>query len=330
MVGIFRMTLEFAKTVLAIIIISLCTLNSPGAGASTDDLYRQMDAMGIRLGMTIAEARALIVPQGGEIRLAQPSNQPLTEKVVQLGDPKRYFEYLATPIPLPKQQTHPRSKRPANPVAIKHPDFYVTLYVYPRNKGGWDDPDNLVIYALRTSRVFSMRRSPFGAPSAAGNAPGVTLESFLKGMAPNYGPVRELITGGDNPEFAFLPDMNGGKSFSMEDIKAAPRDNYKAKAVTSSCSYMGHQVHRAYSMSYKLSLDTKGSSLISQKGLAGFIGANPEMAPGTYAAWGGCGEVTYIQAPLDRQNLTRIGQINLFRYSRDYYERAMQAFAAGL
>jgi hypothetical protein len=321
--------LSLSRLVVTVAIL-LSGISTAYGADPADDLYRQMNAMGIRLGMTIAEARAVVVPQGGDIQLAKPPHQPLTKKVVELGDSRSYFEYLATPIPLQKQQMDPRSRRPKNPVAIKHPDFYINLYVYPKSKGAWDDPDNLVIYALRASRAYGRKKSPFGGPAAVAKMPSVTLEEFLRRMEGNYGSVRELLTGGDKPEFALLPNVKSGKSFSLADIKAAPRDNIQAKQVTSSCAAMGGQAHRAYQYNLKLSLDPKTSSLIKQQGLAGLIGADPRMAPGTFAAWGECGEVSHFQVFLNRQNLSQIEQVNLFRYSRDYCERAMKAFAAGL
>ncbi len=320
---------RFLSRLLGIVVL-LSGLSSAHGGDPTDDLYRQMDAMGIRLGMTISEARAVVVPQGGEVRLFRRPNQPLTLKVVQLMDSKQYFEYVATPIPMPERPITPGPRRPKNPVPTVTPDYYVNLYVYPKTKGRWDDPDNLVIYALRTSRAFSGGIRPFGVAPAAGEAPSVTPEEFLRLMADSYGPVRELITGSVRSEFAFLPDVKTGKSFSAADIKAAPLDNNKARLDTTRCAYMGHQVHRMYQLNLKLSLDPKMSSLVAQKGLAGYVAADPRMAPGTYEAWGWCGEVTHVQAPLNPRNQSEIAQINLFRYSRDHYERAMKAFAKGM
>jgi hypothetical protein len=288
-----------------------------------------MDAMGIRLGMTVSEARALVVPQGGEIRRTLPQNHNRNLKLLLEGGVKEYFEYMAAPTPLPKQQTAPRSRLAADFEPVKHPDFYVTLYVYPRSRGAWDDPDNLVIYALRTSRAYGRRKRPFGigTPAEVANMPSVTLEEFLRRMAGSYGPVREVITGGDSQEFALLPDVQSGQSYSAAELKAAPRDNNKARADTTSCSYMGHKVHKLYQLNLRLSRDQKTSSLIGQQGLAGFNRTDLRLAPEAYAAWGECGEVIHIQAILNRQNMRRVEQINLFRYSRDYYERALKAFA---
>ncbi len=302
------------------------------------EFYRQMDTLGIRLGMTVAEAQALVRSQGGDVRRTLRMNHNPSEKSILTGSMKGLFEYVATPIPIPPPITREEMAEAMKKHQIpqrEQPGYTVTLYVYPRERGRRDDPDNLVIYAILTARAVApvdigRGRGMGGAP--AGTPVQETMRGFLERMQPMYGPVRELITGSFKPEFAFLPDRSDGDSFTFEDVKAAPGDDYQRKSLTTNCTYMLYWVLQLHESNYLLSRDPQNAATISQAGLLAYVKPtrSGDIGRDAYEAWGRCGEVAHIQLRLAGKEQVDLSHVALYRYSRDQFERAVKAFAAGL
>ncbi len=293
-----------------VLLLLLCVLFSGSVMAARMELPLQADTYGIKLGMTISEARALMESQGGELKPSDTPTMQWSTHPPQSGKWQYYFRYTATLEPVKKSAAIPRVKvrsrtanGPLGQVIVPSTNTpIVHLFAYPTAKGRTTDPDKLVIYYMQTNLILDPQHE-------------ISIEKFADDIVRKYGPVRELVSSGDLADFSVLPDVTTGTSYSTADLisNAAYR---KVPRTDKVCSNLRETV-------------------------LSFTG-RPFMGPSTYnldrsstakskreyiAALRSCGEVTRFFIRINMPANSNMKLIGVTRYSYAHFEQAMRAFA---
>jgi hypothetical protein len=293
--------------------LMLCALFAGPAMAAKMEMHKQVDTYGIKLGMTISEARALMESQGGKLKRTDfPAKQwhtlPAGSK-----DWMYHFSYTASLEPKKQSATQPQTK--AKNVRSMPPGFNrysimpndapdVTLLAYPTVKGRTTDPDTLVIYAIRSNLLFDPQNI-------------TKVETFASNIQGKYGPARELLASGHTVDFSVLPDVTSGTSYSIADL-TSDTAHRKVHRTDEICANLRDTVLGFAGRPFM------GPSVLNFNKI---YNAPPRPGRGTPTELTNCGEVTRIHLRTNMPASSDIKSGAFARYNYVHLEKAMRAFA---
>jgi hypothetical protein len=292
------------KLAIGFIVILLGVQISTLAAAEKIPIHNQVNTFGIKLGMTISEARAVMESQGGKLDRAASAST----------DWKYYFSYTASlDSGEDKSKSSSTKKTPANSLpaifrGVKSNNSNsprVTLYTFPTAKGRTSDPDTLVIYAMQSLLVIDQGRVD-------------SLETFVGNVEVKYGPPKELFSSGrKGVDFTLLPSVSTGTSYTITDLlsndahrRVHSEDEICSTLKLSVLAFTGRPLGGPSVMKFNNTNNVRlGTRQVNKAKLTG------------------CGEVTRISLRTNAPAGTDIQSGGLIRYSYTLYEKALKSFA---
>lgn len=263
----------------------------------------EVDAYGIRPGMTIAEANKAAARYGGTITEPDPKMLALVAKQLKstvTAPNTNFFRYIL--------------KGPGG--ASGFPNYSLTLYTYPTAGVLNTDPSTRVIYAMMGVKS-SEGAGPIGGGSAASS---LKLEPVAKQLTAKYGPIREVSSQGGKAEMALLPTTQRTKSYPISAVQHAPNNPQAQLKRGESCIGLQFHVIQTFNSGYGIHF----SKYLGGQNAQGKI--TSEMGAATYNLWKNCGDVVLTGFPRLLQD-GRTKQVEMFFYDLNSLEKAMNTFS---